>query len=323
MSGRVAWGTAISDVGRAMTPRRGTVWIGLAIALALALQLPSLSAGFYADDYVHQLVLGDGIAIPSLKPWSLFDFGEAREWPTEDNPPWTLNWWTSPDFKGRFFRPLTSLTLWLDHTLYGNHPLGYHVTSLLWYLGVLLLVATAAAAAAAAVILALVVAGFGTRSMFYATPWHDPGRYLWHLAMLAFSLTSTWAVETGRRDVRFTLVQLRGMPLEWRRDSDRTCVVWAPDDALLTSPFEQVFRSGPAPPVVGERCRTAIMAVEPLIVDDRGLRAIRLHFHRSLDDPALRFLVPDEHGILRPYPPPAVGATVTLPHAAPAVPVLP
>lgn len=581
-----------------LTTRRSAVWIALAIALAVGLQLPSLGAGFYADDWVHQLVLDGGTAIPTLKPWALFDFGVASEWPVLDDSPWARNWWTSPDFTARFFRPLTSLTLWLDHSLYGADPIGYHVTSLAWYLGALLLIAVlyrslgldrattavalvlvagtngatlpagwpsnrntliagalvvaavlvairgrgrwrlpvafgvailavtgkesgvlglaliavwhllaarrasdaddrrralwtaiAAAAAAMLVVLALAAAGFGTRSMYYATPWHQPWRYLGHLAvlatagglrlvapvsvdlvllapatrpfaiaaglvavvavarwlwprvashpaapflaawlvlgllpqggvmpsdrllfdaaigsagllalgvmrtlrsptgrrsaravawtlvvsagvlgcglnlvqssavahgaraleaaivatdpgppgadltdavvlqsgnqMLAFCLVATWAATTHRHDVRFTLAHGGATALEWHRDDKRTCTLRATDGAMLESPFEQVLRSGPDPPRVGQRYRTAAMEVEPVAVDQGGLRSIRLHFRRSLDNPELRFLIPDGHGILRPVPPPPVGATVVLPRATRAVPMLP
>jgi len=48
-------------------------------------------------------------------------------------------WWVSRDWKVRFFRPLTSVTLWLDHALYGGWAAGYHLSSYAWYAGVLLL----------------------------------------------------------------------------------------------------------------------------------------------------------------------------------------
>lgn len=573
-------------------------WIWLAVALATALHLPSLGAGFYADDYTHQLALDGSISIPTLQPWSLYDFGEASDWPQDPRSSWAIHWWTSPDFKGRFFRPLTSLTLWLDHALYGAEPLGYHVTSLAWYLAALLLTvavyrglgldrattalaivlvagtngatlpvgwvanrntlvasvfvlaavlvavrgrgpwrlpaalacglaavggkesgvlafalvaawslleacragsptqrrrhavaAAASAVAALAVIAALAAAGYGTRSLFYATPWTDPARYLGHLAvlltagglrllapasldlmmlhgvglpaamaagvaavaalgwalgrrmadhpaapflaawavlallpqggvmpsdrllfdaavgsagllaigvrrtlgadagaprrariaartvlvcggvlgpafvgvqsaavpaaagdlreailatdpgpraggpvdavvlqsgttMLAFSLAPTWAVESGRDDVRFPMVQLAGVPLEWSRDGDRSCVLRSAGGPLLATPFERVFRSSAGPPTVTTMLGSAVMGVEPLEAAGGGLRAVRLVFPRSLDDPRLRFLVPID-GILRPIDPPPIGETVLLPRPAPAVPLLP
>jgi hypothetical protein len=41
-------------------------------------------------------------------------------------------WWIGPETQMRFFRPLASALLYLDQGLFGRHPLGYHVHSLLW-----------------------------------------------------------------------------------------------------------------------------------------------------------------------------------------------
>lgn len=107
---------------------RGPRWIVLVVAL-LALRLPSLGAGFAFDDHVHQLVLA-GEPHATLRPWSLYDFGMP---PGPGEPEYELGafpWWTSPDLSVRFFRPLTSLSLALDHALFGRIALGYHATSL-------------------------------------------------------------------------------------------------------------------------------------------------------------------------------------------------
>jgi hypothetical protein len=119
---------------------RGPRWIVLVVAL-LALRLPSLGAGFAFDDHVHQLVLA-GEPHATLRPWSLYDFGSP---PGPGEPEYELGafpWWTSPDLSVRFFRPLTSLSLALDHALFGQLALGYHATSLLLF-GLLLTAAHA------------------------------------------------------------------------------------------------------------------------------------------------------------------------------------
>jgi hypothetical protein len=46
-------------------------------------------------------------------------------------------WWTAPDFKLHFVRPLTGALFALDMAAFGDRPLGYHVHSLLWFLGLL------------------------------------------------------------------------------------------------------------------------------------------------------------------------------------------
>jgi hypothetical protein len=109
-----------------MSARRPRPWYLAVVALGVFLRLPALRLGFYVDDYLHQLALhGD---LP-LRPWSLFDFGTADEWRHVEGVG-TFPWWTSPDWKVRFFRPLASLSMGLDHALYGARPAGYHATSL-------------------------------------------------------------------------------------------------------------------------------------------------------------------------------------------------
>lgn len=106
-------------------------WAALVIALAVLLHAPSLGWGFFVDDYNHQLVLSGRLEHPSMKPWSVYDFGtvdDLRAIGREAHLPF----WTSPDWKARFLRPLTSLSLWLDHALFGANAVGGHATSLAW-----------------------------------------------------------------------------------------------------------------------------------------------------------------------------------------------
>lgn len=271
----------------ARTPRSGAEpprpgrrrWLALWLALGLLLQLPTLGVGFFADDYAQQLVLrGERGPVP-VPRWSLYDWGTAEEWRAFGAEHEGLPWWTASDWRIRFFRPLASLTLVADHALWGRDARGYHATSLVLWLALLVVVhrlylalglASGAAAAAlsvfvfsdassipvgwianrnallealfasgallaalrgraaaalglalaatlskesGALVLPLVawvlfragrarpalgalallgaylaflpLAGFGTRSLFYATPWSDPGRFLANLGLLA------------------------------------------------------------------------------------------------------------------------------------------
>lgn len=45
-----------------------------------------------------------------------------------------LPWWTHPDLVVRFFRPLSSATVWFDHAVLGGHPLPMHLHSLFWWI---------------------------------------------------------------------------------------------------------------------------------------------------------------------------------------------
>jgi hypothetical protein len=50
-----------------------------------------------------------------------------------------IPWWTGDGIKGAFWRPLTSLTHWLDYRLWPDTPALMHAQSILWY-GLLVLV---------------------------------------------------------------------------------------------------------------------------------------------------------------------------------------
>jgi hypothetical protein len=44
-----------------------------------------------------------------------------------------LPWWTHPHLTIRFFRPLSSLLVYADHKLFGEHPLPMHLHSAVWW----------------------------------------------------------------------------------------------------------------------------------------------------------------------------------------------
>lgn len=123
-----------------MSSENGLRWLLAAVLLlGVLLQSPSLGMGFYADDYVHQLVLRGEVDLPHLAPHALYDFGVASDWKLVEGASGSLPWWTDGDWKIRFFRPLASLSLVLDHALFGSHAAGYHAMSLALYALALLL----------------------------------------------------------------------------------------------------------------------------------------------------------------------------------------
>ncbi|MFO0759405.1 MAG: hypothetical protein U0359_23125 [Byssovorax sp.] len=125
---RAGWLERLLARPRAMT--------GIAL-LALFFTLPALRAGFYSDD--HAQVAFVEHRVPELHG-SAFDVYRLVADPAERaafmarGP---LPWWTAPDFRLRFFRPLTSLLFALDHVVYGRNPVGYHLTAILLYTALL------------------------------------------------------------------------------------------------------------------------------------------------------------------------------------------
>ncbi len=91
------------------------------------LSLPAVFSGWMNDDYFFDTPLYETDA-----PFGYYRFMERFE-EARLQP-----WWVSPEYKLRFLRPLASLTLHLDFTLFGDAPLAAHLHSLLWSLVLLL-----------------------------------------------------------------------------------------------------------------------------------------------------------------------------------------
>jgi hypothetical protein len=129
---------------RAAVRARGQLFYGvlsvhtapqLVIATALLLTGTSLALGFSVDEYFQQVALRAQPAIEGLRraPWELYTFsGGARE-NAALMEAGIFPWWTEPDFAIAFFRPLSSLTLWLDHTLWPTNTALMHLHSLIWF----------------------------------------------------------------------------------------------------------------------------------------------------------------------------------------------
>jgi hypothetical protein len=116
--------------------------VAVCLSLGLLLLLPSLSAGFYFDDLWQQALLdahgrgqdGRSTFELCLDLWSWNTGLQDRSY-LRIGAPYMLTWFADLDLSVRFFRPLTSWTLLLNHRLGGSDPFGYHVLNLaLWLL---------------------------------------------------------------------------------------------------------------------------------------------------------------------------------------------
>lgn len=107
----------------------------LAAALAVALCAPSLCFGFIIDDWVHRLILKDGLNIlgQSVSPFGLFTFADGDPAPVRATMDYgVMPWWTLETVRLSFWRPVTVLTHMLDYALWPDSPFRMHVHSLLW-----------------------------------------------------------------------------------------------------------------------------------------------------------------------------------------------
>ncbi|MFY0529135.1 hypothetical protein ACN28I_40220 [Archangium gephyra] len=112
------------------------LWLSLAVALVLA--LPTLGMGFALDDNLHLLIFEGKWPLGS--PMDLFRFAggdpEGMRRIVQEGP---YPWWTLPELKIAFWRPLSSALETLDYRLFGCDALGYHLHSVAWYLAVVAL----------------------------------------------------------------------------------------------------------------------------------------------------------------------------------------
>jgi hypothetical protein len=113
------------------------------LLLAFVLVLPSLWAGFFADDFSHYVLLTQslGLAQPdNLSLFHLFSFVDGNpQRSAQLMQQGLLPWWIAPDFSMNFWRPLSEFSHYLDYQLWPNSPEMMHFQSLLWYAAVLLL----------------------------------------------------------------------------------------------------------------------------------------------------------------------------------------
>ncbi len=119
-------------------------WIIGATAAAVLLLSLGIRTPFFMDDYLHQAMMEGTTNLPwkPVPPWALYtmipgDPGFMERSIALGSAPW----WANRSFQATFFRPLGSLSLYLDHLLFPGSAVWAHVTSLLWFLFVLASVA--------------------------------------------------------------------------------------------------------------------------------------------------------------------------------------
>lgn len=132
--------------------QRLRTWLGgprsrrVIVLLGGLLVLPSISRRLLFDDHLQALLRMPRPPIDGLvHTWvDLFTFGK----PGAVNKTFIergiiVPWWTYPDYRVSFFRPLSALTHVLDGWLWPQSPLMAHLQSIAWYVLLLALVAHA------------------------------------------------------------------------------------------------------------------------------------------------------------------------------------
>lgn len=109
----------------------------LAALFGVFLLLPALFGGLQTDDLVHRLVmLGPPEGFPPVARSRLEMFSFVRGGLDEKLPAMdagVMPWWTAPEMRAAFLRPLTALTHILDYELWPDAPALMHAQNLVWY----------------------------------------------------------------------------------------------------------------------------------------------------------------------------------------------
>jgi hypothetical protein len=112
------------------------------VAFAMLLTSAALTLELTADDHFHSLALRDdpGIQGVARAPWDIFAFAKNPETNRQLMEEGVFPWWSDQEVMIAFLRPVTSLTHWLDHALWNDHPVLMHLHSMLWFAALLLVV---------------------------------------------------------------------------------------------------------------------------------------------------------------------------------------
>jgi hypothetical protein len=108
--------------------------------IAMLLCMPALRLGWLLDDDFHRAALTKS-DIPALSrsPTDLFAYIKSDEAANRTAIALgMLPWWSREDLRIAFYRPLTSLTHWLDYQLWPQTPSLMHLHSLIWFGGAVL-----------------------------------------------------------------------------------------------------------------------------------------------------------------------------------------
>ncbi len=202
------------------------------IALTFVLCTPALFAGYFGDDYMHHALLQESSPIQKPQDLSilgLFSFvngDSARTLQLMDLG--LLPWWTNPDLKYAFWRPISEITHWLDHKLWPSSPELMHAQNIAWYLLLLYLVhvlfkvslpSKASVLSASAPLLAMLIYGldsshgftvswianrnaliattFGVSSLIFYIRWRNKDHYNNYILSLVFLCLSLLSAEFG------------------------------------------------------------------------------------------------------------------------------
>ena len=100
----------------------------LAALLGLLVALPSLKSGYFLDDYFQRTVV---LTHADASPFYAYRMGDPQTDAKIESG--ILPWWTHPDAKLVFFRPIAEGLMRLDYRLWPDSTALMHLHSIAWY----------------------------------------------------------------------------------------------------------------------------------------------------------------------------------------------
>jgi hypothetical protein len=115
---------------RDSSSRRWQLWLLLWLAVACAVNAPSLQLGLFGDDFAHRRFVLDHLqgAPSSVVWWNMFDWRVAdRDLLDPGSLFGRLPWWADEDFSFALLRPLSTVSHYLDYVLWPHSPWLMHL----------------------------------------------------------------------------------------------------------------------------------------------------------------------------------------------------
>jgi hypothetical protein len=111
-------------------------WLSIVLGLGVIVHYAALRTGFLLDDFIHISMLRGNFPAErsALDLYNFVDDANRSEMLARG----ILPWWSHPELTIKFFRPLSSALIWLDHRVFGPSPLAMHLHSLAWWAAMVL-----------------------------------------------------------------------------------------------------------------------------------------------------------------------------------------
>jgi len=109
--------------------------------IAGLVHLPGIGTGYLVDDHAHRFV-GQGNTVPGgpRGPWELYRFADGGAGVRAAIDEGIHAWWTAPDLKLAFLRPITSLVRVAEERLFHENAALCHLVSVLFFVATALAV---------------------------------------------------------------------------------------------------------------------------------------------------------------------------------------